>query len=336
MNVSSRLNEYSEVVDAALRRVVADRNLPLYSMMEHHLGWDIENPGFARTPTRTLGALCLASCDATRGDHSTGAPLAAAIELVFNFCEIHDDIQSGTVERGDRDSVWWKWGPAQAINAGDGMHALARLALFDLKDQGFGPAKVFEAVQLLDQASLATCEGRFVDLQAQERLDVTSDAYLNMASAKTGSLYGCAMEFGALAAGQGGEVRSAFASAGTNLGVAAQIADDVRQLTDGLTDSAAPSNDFMNKKKLFPVVRAFETATPSERRALGDFYFKRVLEPSDVRSLAKLVSDLGAIDQAQEIVDAHLDAALGDVAAVVSDDQAPHLQGMMTHAVRGG
>ena len=64
--------------------------------------------------------------------------------------------------RGERETVWWKWGPAQAINAGDGMHALARLALFGLQDAGLSAGSTFRAVQILDEAGLRTCEGRFL------------------------------------------------------------------------------------------------------------------------------------------------------------------------------
>jgi hypothetical protein len=40
--------------------------------------------------------------------------------------------------------------------------------------------------------------------------------------------------------------------------------------------------DFLNKKKLFPVIAGLEKATPSQKRKLGDVYFKRVLENSDL------------------------------------------------------
>ena len=204
--------------------------------------------------------------------------------------------------------VWWKWGPAQAINAGDGMHALARLALFGLVDRGLGSDQVFEAVRLLDEASLATCEGRFMDLEAQERLDMTSEAYMRMATAKSGSLYGCAMEFGALTSSARDQTRSEFAQAGRSLGVAVQISEDMRQIASGLDGGGAPTDDFMNKKKLYPVVKAFEMASPSDRRRLGDYYFKRVIEPSDALALTRLIAELGATEVAR-----------GEIAALLRD-----------------
>lgn len=303
------LDEYSRIVDGGLRRVVSNRDLPLYAMMEHHLGWGADGEPTA-PPPRSLGAACVAVCESLGGDGESALPAAASIELARNFCEIHDDIQSGKISRDGRDSVWWRWGPAQAINAGDGMHALARLALFGFLDAGFDSAAVFDAVRLLDQASLAACEGRFMDMEAQERLDMSADAYIRMARAKTGSLYACAMELGALAAGADADARSRFAKRGRKLGVALQILDDMRQLSAARDDS--PSDDVMNKKKLYPVVLAFEMASPAQRRRLGDYYFKRVLEPSDLRGLADAIRETGAAERAEIEAAALLEQALND------------------------
>ena len=315
------ISNYSAMVETELRHIVSNRGLPLYSMMERHLGWPSDDASFAAPVSRPLGSLCLASCESVGVGMETALPTAAAIELVQNFCEIHDDIQSGRISRNGRDSVWWEWGPAQAINAGDGMHALARLAILGLSERGVEPDRVFEAVKLLDKASLATCEGRFMDLEAQERLDMSSNAYLKMAEAKTGSLFGCAMEFGALVADAGDATRKSFADAGQSLGVAVQIADDMNQLASGLDENAPPSEDFMNKKKLYPVVRAFEIASPSERRRLGDYYFKRVLEPSDVQSLSAIIAQLGVSDEAGREIDARIAQAVESIETAIPDSE---------------
>ena len=317
MNSESRLYQYSQLVDGELRRILSERDLPLYSMMGHQLGWDTDVEGSNGSGLRRLGALCLGACVAISGDVDGALPTAAAIELVQNFCDIHDDIQSGRVERSGRDSVWWKWGPAQAINAGDGMHALARMALLGMMQRGFGPDVVFDAIRVLDRASLATCEGRFMELEAQERLDVSTDSYLSMASLKTGAVFACAAEFGALAAGADAETRARFAEWGACLGTAVQISDDLRQFTNALGEDGVPSDDLMNKRKLYPVVWAFEKATPRQRRQLGDYYFKRVLEPSDARELVRIVDCIGGTAHAQAQVDSGLAQVRDSLAAAV-------------------
>ena len=156
---------------------------------------------------------------------------------------------------------------------------------------------------------------------------MTSDAYLKMASAKSGSLYACAMEFGALVCDAGTDVRSAMSTSGRSLGIAIQIAEDLRQLASTIDPESAPSDDFMNKKKLYPVVKAFEMASASERRALGDHYFKRVLEPSDVRRISVIVNELGAVDEARAVIDLSLVEACETVSAVVGADS--EVEGIM-------
>ena len=141
----TNIEELSAQVEDALRDAVAGRDLPLYDMMAYHLGWtgDPGEPGPVRPRLRALGALCLLACRAAGGDARLALPAAAAVELVVNFCEIHADVQAGAPVRGVRETVWWKWGPAQAINAGDGMHALARLTLFGLQDAGLSAEDTF-------------------------------------------------------------------------------------------------------------------------------------------------------------------------------------------------
>ena len=316
---SSQFEAYSDLVDSELRRVVATRELPLYSMMGHQLGWSSEPEPDARFTPRKLGSLCLGTCATLGGKVEDALPAAAAVELVQNFCDIHDDIQSGRIDRDGRDTVWWKWGPAQAINAGDGMHALARVALLGMKERGFGPESVFEAIRVLDKASLATCEGRFMELEFQERLDVSSDSYLNMASLKTGSLFACATEFGALASGASSRVRDSMIDWGLGLGVAAQISEDLQQISVALEEDGVPSDDLMNKRKLYPVVWSFEEATARQRRQLGDYYFKRVLDPSDAKSLARLVEAVGGTAQARLQIEDQLSEAGGRLAKALQD-----------------
>lgn len=322
METASQLDRLSPLVDGELRRVVSGRALPLYSMMEHQLGWDVDAQEPGRTRRRLLGALCLAVCEAVSGAAEDALTGSAAIELAQNFCDIHDDLQSGRIERDGRDAVWWRWGPAQAINAGDGMHALARMALLAMMERGFDSDATFDAVRLLDRASLATCEGRFTELEAQERLDMSSDTYLRMARAKTGSMFACAAELGALSARSDGDVRGAFAASGRSLGAALQIGEDLRQLDDSLGEEGTPSDDVMNKRKLYPVVRAFETATPRERRRLGDYYFKRVLEPSDARALAGLVDEMGGMADAREQMETLLSGARESLKSALPDADA--------------
>ena len=287
----SIVDDLSGLVDAELSSIVTSRELQLYRMMAYHLGSTDEH-GHSDLPVRkqrTHGVLCMLACRAAGGDANAALPTAAALELVHNFCQIHDDVQGGKPQRDNRDAVWWLWGPAQAINAGDGMHALARLALFRLLQRDISSAKTFRAIQLLDEASLQTCEGRFLELEAQERIDMSVDSYFDMAARKTGALASCAMKLGGLVVSDDEGVQDALGTCGAKFGVAMQIRSDLRELWGDQHGDSPASPEVMNKTKLLPVVYALEKATISEKRRLGDIYFKRVLEPEDVASLREVI-----------------------------------------------
>ena len=314
MTLLSTIDDLSARVEAELNSIVNSRKMPLYRMMSYHMGWHDER-GLSDTPLtiqRTHGLLCLLACRAVGGDLDVALPAASAVELVQNFCEIHDDVQGGNPQRDNRDAVWWVWGPAQAINTGDGMHALARLALFRLLDRGVSSEKTFQAVQLLDEASLQTCEGRFLDIEAQERIDMSIDAYLRMTESKSGALMSCAMMLGVLAATDDESIPDALGVCGAKLGVAVQMRADMRELWNP-DDDAAPSTEVMNKMKLLPVVYALEKAKISDKRRIGEIYFKRVLEPDDVVKLRGVIEEMGVRDACENLIAQYRDEAMASI-----------------------
>ena len=317
LTTSRYIDELTARVEAELQGIVNERGFPLYDMMGYHLGWrgahglDDNAP---RKQERRMGALTLLSCGAVGGDVETCMPAAAALELVDKFAEIHDDVQDGNPQRNERDAVWWVWGPAQAINAGDGMHALGRLALLRLAERGVPDDLVFDIVRLVDRASLRACEGRFRELEAQERIDLSVAAYMAMASDKSGALMGCAMQVGALVGGADEGISQALADCGEKLGVTLQISSDLEAVW-GSDGSSEPSVEVLNKKKLLPMVYALEHASISEKRAMGEIYFKRVLEAGDALRLRDVVEELGGRaaceDMAATLIGEALDVVKG-------------------------
>ena len=307
MTTALSIEDLTARVEQELREVMKSRDMPLYLMMTYHLGWQdqLGNEETFGPRSRRHGIACLSASQAAGGDIEKALPSAAALELVDSFTEIHDDVQSGNPQRHGRDAVWWVWGPAQAINAGDGMHAMARLAMFRLQTRGVSAEDTFSAVQMLDAASLELCEGRFKDLEAQERIDLSIEKYMDMASGKTGALYSCAMRLGGSIAGADAAVVNALGVAGAKLGVAAQVRGDVSELWG---DDASP--EVLNKKKMLPVVHALENATISEKRRLGDVYFKRVLEPQDVIVVRQVLEELGSKRFCEDLVVEYREQAL--------------------------
>ena len=301
MVATSQTSEFEAAIEMELRDMFRSRDLALYDMMTYHMGWGTDDDGTqypAPTDSRIHGVACLTACKAVGGDISACLPAAAALEMSLAFLQIHDDVQSGSPQRAGRDTVWWKWGPAQAINAGDGMYAMARVALFRLVERGATPETTFRAIQLFDETNLALCEGRFQDLEARERIDLSVDAYLTMASDKGAALYVGAMKLGTLVAGADDALMTALADFGSKVGLARQIQDDLNELWH----RTEPSDEVLNKKKLIPLAYAVENADVSVKRRLGEIYFKRVLDPADVDTISSILEETGGREFSEGIV----------------------------------
>ena len=280
-----------------LRVVFESRKGFLYDVLRYHLGWVDQQgqPQAGSAPLNFQPALALAACEALGGDFRNALPVAASVELIYNFTLIHGDVQAGRADPGDRPSVWWVWGPAQAINAGDGLHALGRTTMMLLAQKGVPADRVLRAVRSLDMACLPLCEGQYMDLQFQDQMMVTTAAYLDMIGRKAGALASCAAECGALTAGAGDEAGIKLGQMGRNMGMAWQIARDIDDLWGEHGDGMTPSN-VLNKKKSLPLVHTLETAPVSAKRELGAIYMKRVLEDEDI---AKMIEILDSADARQ-------------------------------------
>ena len=336
MTLPQGLATLHQPVEDALRRLAADRPAPLYRMLEYSLGW-IEQDGTPRPghqPLRLYASLCLLTCQALGTDFKNALPAAAALELVHQFSLVHDDVQDGNPDRESRPAVWWVWGPAQAINAGDSLDALARLSILELAGQGAGAEEVVDAAKTLDQASLDLIEGQYQDIQFQEQLHVSQQAYLAMAEKRSGALLGCAAELGALSARAMTPQRQRCRQAGRTLGLALHIHNDILGLW-GVARGRAPSGDVLNKKKSLPVIYALEHGDVQARRELGSLYLQRVLDPRDLPRIVELLDAAGSRPYCQRVLEQAEADALRDLAGAGLSDEAmigfQELTGLLLH-----
>lgn len=298
MESTSPLAEHLDAVEAALHDHVArasSSGLPLYRMVQYQLGW-VDQTGeeaFHAQVERLQGTMAMEAARSVATDAAPGAvaACAAAAELFAQSIAVHEDMQTAEPRADGRSAIWWIWGPAQAINVGDGLHAMARLALFQMQAHGHGAEQTLDALSALDAGAMAYYEGQYLELTFQERIDVTEAQYLKMATGRRGALMGMATALGAHAAGGDADQVASLRSFGERLGVASQLAADVRALTGDAGQGRA-----LSKSKLYPVVHAIANAPLAQKRELGALYFKRVMEPADLEAIRASLEGSGALD----------------------------------------
>lgn len=313
------MDEYLIALEDELRALVAAPDSAYhayYGIFRYHLGWTDANFVQVKCDAgkRLRPLLCLLSCEAACGDWRRALPVAAALELAHNFSLIHDDIEDNSDERRGRAAVWKVWGLAHGLNAGDGMFVLARLALDRLCERGFDDAKCTAISRVFDEATLALCQGQFLDLGFEARLDVTTDEYLQMIRGKTAALIAASARIGAMLATDDALIADAFARFGENIGLAFQMTDDILGIWgDPSVTGKSAATDILTKKKSLPALIGLND--PQFGAALRALYSQAALSPNDVARALALLDQARARDQAQHFADEFRATALAALAA---------------------
>jgi geranylgeranyl diphosphate synthase type I len=277
-----QFNDLLTEIEEEMRSVLGEHDAsaaPLYEMLGYHLGLDQTEGPRGKRLRPLLGLLAFKSLG---GEYRKALPAAAAVELGHNFSLVHDDIEDSDRERRHRPTLWARWGVPLAINAGDALFALSRLALYRLmKEEEYEPQKLLDVMRVYDETCLALCEGQYLDISFERRTDVTVDEYLEMISKKTAALIGASIETSAMMATDEQDVIDAYHRLGRDLGMAFQIADDLKGSFWASAESGkAAAGDIRKRKKTFPVVWAMQNADPDEVKRLIAIYQPSIM-PTD-------------------------------------------------------
>jgi geranylgeranyl diphosphate synthase type I len=304
---------------------------PYYGMISYHLGWvDQDFSPCEQLPGKRLRPLlCLLSCEACGGDWRQAVPAAAGLELLHNFSLIHDDIEDGSPQRRHRPTIWNLWGQAQAINVGDGLFAISRLALQRLNEQGVSPEKIVLAFRHVDETCLQLTEGQYLDLAFEDEECVTVDMYMEMIGKKTGALMACSTQLGALLATPNELAIESYRSFGHQLGLLFQIVDDVLGIWgSGEATGKGVGEDIISRKKSLPVLYALQQSAE-----LRDLYREESMGLEQQQLVMKKLGSLSAREYANEMAARHLELALDTLENTRIQNQAHEYLRRIAHFV---
>jgi geranylgeranyl diphosphate synthase type I len=260
--VASIENELHKSIDYQSESDLGD----YYSILAYHLGWEGEGAGPETRGKRVRPLIVLLTCEAAGGDWQNALPAAAAVEMVHNFSLIHDDIQDNSPIRRGRETVWKRWGIAQAINAGDAMFTLAHLSLLRLESTTTSEI-TNQAANILHSACLQLTKGQYLDLAYESQAHLPLDAYWKMVGGKTAALLSACTELGAIVANTNQSRREAFRDFGYRLGLAFQAQDDILGIWgDAASTGKSNESDLFAGKKSLPVIYGLDQQGPFATR----------------------------------------------------------------------
>ncbi len=185
---------------------------------------------------------------------------ALAVELFHNFTLVHDDIMDNAPLRRGIQTIHEKWNPSQAILSGDVLMIVAYQYLMRTD------AQFMEALmQSFNKMAIEVCEGQQMDMDFEQRDDVTIPEHIEMIRLKTSVLLGCALEIGAIISEASGNDRKNLYDFGVNIGLAFQIQDDILDVyADAEKFGKQVGGDIISNKKTFLYLTARSNANVTQ------------------------------------------------------------------------
>ncbi len=255
---------------------------------------------------RLRPSMVLAAAGAFGADPAKALHAAVAVETFHNFTLMHDDIMDKAPLRRGMPTVHEKWNDNTAILSGDAMFVQAYDALAK-SDTASLPA----LLRLFNQTAREVCEGQQLDMEFEQRNDVSIDEYLEMIRLKTSVLLAAALQMGAIIAGAEEAQQKAVYDYGIHVGLAFQLQDDyLDAFGDPETFGKQVGGDILADKKTFLYLSALQFSDHGQRKAL-DGWLGQAHDPiAKVDAVRSIFLATGADNALKEELSHHYRAAL--------------------------
>ena len=182
--------------------------------------------------------------EAISGYYEHAVPIAAVLQLLTVAGDVFDDIEDADSSQ----SLSAKYGPAIATNAATTLLILAERAITRLKIRGVADRIIIRIIDAVNSYYTSACVGQHLDLSLSLGLTISEDSYLRIIGMKSASQVECACHIGALLATENQELIDTFTVFGHNLGMAAQITNDINGIIHG--------SDIQKQRLTLPLIYA--------------------------------------------------------------------------------
>jgi geranylgeranyl diphosphate synthase type II len=257
------------------------------------ISYTVQLPG-----KRIRPLLVLLASEMYKGNQQDAIHAALAVELFHNFTLIHDDIMDEAPIRRGRPSVYKKWSSNVAILSGDAMMIQAYQQLTQVSS-----SIVPQLLTLFNKTAIEVCEGQQMDMNFEQRSDVTLQEYLKMIELKTAVLLGASLQMGAITGLANKKECGKLSAFGRNMGVAFQLQDDWLDIYgDEQKTGKQSGGDIIANKKTFLFLKARELANPTQHQELYRCFNEKNISDREKVECVKNIYDeleLGQLLQAE-------------------------------------
>ena len=190
----------------------------------------------------------------------------AAIEMIHTYSLVHDDLPAmdNDLYRRGKKTTHAVYGEAMGVLAGDALLNFAFETVADAMVRSAGDMRVAKAFAVLAKKAgiYGMIGGQVVDVESEKKgQQIDRDCLDFIYRLKTGALIEASLMIGAILAGASEEEVLLMEEAGTKLGLAFQIQDDILDVTSSLEVLGKPiGSDARNEKATYVAFEGLEKA----------------------------------------------------------------------------
>ena len=253
--------------------------------------------------------------------------LAIGIEIYHNYTLLHDDLMDRADRRRGKETVHKVWNDNTAILSGDAMLVLAYQFMAE------SPRPLLkEVIDLFSLTALEICEGQQMDMEFEERNDVTEEEYLEMIRLKTAVLLAASLKIGARLGGASEEDAGRLYDFGMQIGVAFQLKDDFLDVYGNpKVFGKNIGGDILCNKKTYMLIKALEHADPGQREQLNAWIDAKDFQPAEkIAAVTHLYNQIGVKEICEIKMSEYSARAMESLAAVrIAEEKKEELKKMV-------
>jgi geranylgeranyl pyrophosphate synthase len=236
---------------------------------------------------QACGLLPLYICDDISGRWAQAFPACIGLELLKAAAKVFDDIE----DTDNSESLATEYGIPLAANTASALLILAEKEFFRLQDHDVDINTVVNLINSINSYIITSCSGQHLDLSLTPEKAASEDVYLKVIAMKSASAVECACYTGALLAGANEELIQTFKIFGYNLGMAFQIANDIKGVNC--------LKDIKKRKITLPIIYALAQTDGQIHSQLEITFAKHASGPvPDPEKIKTLLFSTGSIQYA--------------------------------------
>ncbi|MGB8340640.1 MAG: polyprenyl synthetase family protein [Chthoniobacterales bacterium] len=260
---------------------------------------------------KRLRPLVALLCGGATGSLVSGhLDLAVIVELIHLATLVHDDIMDDAERRRSQPTVNARWGNSLSVLLGDVLFAHALNLSTDFDDTNIS--------RTIARTATEVCSGEMIQTQRRFDLQLSRKEYFGIIGMKTGSLFACAAELGAVISGAPEQVVKRLRNYGRKIGTAYQIYDDCLDIAGTESETGKTLGTDLRKGKLtLPVLTLLESASAFDRERCCALVLEGKLE--EVTALLQNSPANGALGTAIEVAAELIRDAQSELAPLVAN-----------------